>query len=109
MGIILCTLSHVLHASEKFALCLAAAGLVTCLVFTITMMLVLGIGLGYNYCFVDFKTRHRYSKQHFYLFSSSSVMSWFHFRGSCLPYMFGLRFVWFKRMGHNPPHRPNAD
>ncbi|RVE50895.1 hypothetical protein evm_004462 [Chilo suppressalis] len=60
MGIILCTLSHVLHASEKFAICLAAAGIVTCLVFTFTMMLVLGIGLGYNYCFVDFKTRHKY-------------------------------------------------
>jgi hypothetical protein len=46
----------------RFAVCLAAAGIVTCFVFTFMMMLSMGIGLGYNYCFVDFKTKHKYGE-----------------------------------------------
>ncbi|KAL0838692.1 hypothetical protein ABMA28_016762 [Loxostege sticticalis] len=77
MGSILCLFSHIMYYAEKFTMCLTVATALTCLVFTLLMMLGIGVGLGYNYCFVDIKSKHRYVPGYYrYKVKEATTGSW---------------------------------
>ncbi|VVC97543.1 unnamed protein product [Leptidea sinapis] len=46
-------LGNILYISQRLATCFAAGVALSCIIFTLIVMLSVGIGLGYNYCLVD--------------------------------------------------------